>query len=342
MNAKLTKLVLGLVLSVSLTTLTNAVDSVPVTAENFIRAESDLFFGNAVKDGGFGKFNHRRGVMGVDEQFVVRGNRDTLYSIAVFDLDAGPVTITMPDAGKRFMSLQIIDEDQYVPNVFYGSGAHTLTREGIGTRYVGTAVRTLVDPNNPEDVKAAIAMQDAIQIAQPGGPGKFEIPNWDQASQKKIRDALLTLAESLPDTKNAFGAKGKVDPVRRLVCAASAWGGNPEKDALYLNVTPVQNDGKTNYQLVVEDVPVDGFWSISLYNAEGYYEKNEYDAYTLNNLTAEKGADGSITIQFGGCDGKTPNCLPIMSGWNYMVRLYRPRQEILNGTWKFPTAEPVE
>ena len=42
-------------------------------------------------------------------------NRDTLYSAAVFDLDAGPVTITLPDAGKRFMSMQVIDEDQYTP-----------------------------------------------------------------------------------------------------------------------------------------------------------------------------------------------------------------------------------
>jgi Protein of unknown function (DUF1254) len=163
-----------------------AAETVPVTVENFIRAESDLFFGNAVKDGGFGKFYHRRQTMGVDDQFVVRGNRDTLYSIAVFDLDAGPVTITMPNSGKRFMSLQVIDEDQYVPNVYYGAGSHTLTREGIGTRYVGTAVRTLVDPENPADVKEATALQDAIKLEQPGGSGKFEVPNWDPVSQKKV------------------------------------------------------------------------------------------------------------------------------------------------------------
>ena len=36
-------------------------------------------------------------------------------------------------------------------------------------------------------------------------------------------------------------------------------------------------------------------------------------------------ADGSIDIQFGGCEGGVPNCLPIVKGWNYMVRLYRPR-----------------
>jgi hypothetical protein len=36
--------------------------------------------------------------------------------------------------------------------------------------------------------------------------------------------------------------------------------------------------------------------SVSLYNADGYYEKNEYNAYTLNNITAKKGGDGSVTI----------------------------------------------
>ena len=90
-----------------------------------------------------------------------------------------------------------------------------------------------------------------------------------------------------------------------------------------------------------EDVPVDGFWSISVYNAEGRFVKNEFEAYTLNNVTAKKGGDGSVMIQFGGCYGNVENCLPITKDWNYMVRLFRPRAEILNGTWKFPEAQPV-
>jgi hypothetical protein len=132
-----------------------------------------------------------------------------------------------------------------------------------------------------------------------------------------------------------------VDPVQYLIGAASAWGANPPRDAIYLNVVPTRNDGAANYSLRVKDVPVDGFWSISLYNAEGYYEKNPYNAYTLNDITAKKNQDGSVTIQFGGCDGKIPNCLPTTKGWNYMMRLYRPRAEILNGTWKFPEAQSL-
>jgi hypothetical protein len=97
----------------------------------------------------------------------------------------------------------------------------------------------------------------------------------------------------------------------------------------------------TVYKLHAKEVPVDAFWSVSVYNAAGYFEKNPYDAYSLNNITAKKDPDGAITIQFGGCDGKIPNCLPIMPGWNYTVRLYRPRAEILDGKWKFPNPEPA-
>ncbi|MET4739587.1 hypothetical protein ABIF73_003726 [Bradyrhizobium japonicum] len=238
--------------------------------------------------------------------------------------------------------MQVINEDHYViGKVEYGAGSYTLDRNKAGTRYVLVALRTLVDPNDPKDVEKVHALQDAIKVSQKA-PGKFEIPSWDAASQKKVRDALLVLSSTTAGFKNAFGAKGQVDPIRHLIATAAGWGGNPDKDATYLSVTPEKNDGNTVYKLTVPgNVPVDGFWSISLYNGEGYFEKNPYNAYSLNNLTATKSADGSTTVQFGGCDGKIPNCLPIMKGWNYTVRLYRPRPEILNGKWKFPEPKPV-
>ena len=82
------------------------------------------------------------------------------------------------------------------------------------------------------------------------------------------------------------------------------------------------------------------FGQSALYDADGFFREERSNAYSFNNITAKKDDDGSVTIQFGGCDGKTPNCLPIMPGWNYTVRLYRPRKEILDGTWKFPEAQP--
>jgi hypothetical protein len=169
-----------------------AAGGVPVKADNFVRAESDMYAGGLIKQGGLGKLLHRREAASIDSQTVIRLNRDTLYSSGVFDLDAGPVTITMPDPGKRYMALQVISEDHYVPNVFYGAGNYTLTKENVGTRYVVTAVRTLVDPSDPQDLKQVHALQDAIKVSQKE-PGKFEVPNWDPVSQKKVRDALLVL-----------------------------------------------------------------------------------------------------------------------------------------------------
>jgi len=311
--------------------------STAVTADNFIRAETDRTFAGIVQqNGGIGKVLHHRDPMGLDQQVVPRGNRDTLYSAAVFDLDAGPVTITMPDAGKRFMSLIVIDEDHYVAGVYYGEGVRTLTRKDIGTRYVLTAFRTLVDPSSADDLKHVHALQDQVKVSQPGGPGKLELPNWDKTTQDKVRSALIVLNDTLSDLRHAFGSRSEVDPIRHLIGTASAWGGNPDKDAVYLNFVPAQNDGKTVYKLSMKDVPVDAFWSITVYDAKGFIQPNALNAYNLNSITAKKNPDGSIAVQFGGCDGNAPNCLPIPPGWNYMVRLYRPRAEILSGKWKFP------
>lgn len=312
-----------------------------VTPDNFARAESDLYFANVVKDGGFGRFFLFREPTPIDRQNVIRLNRDTLYGAAVVDLAAGPVTVALPDAGDRFRSLQVIDEDHFTTEVVYDAGTYTLTRDAVGTRYALLGLRILVDPNDPADLAAVHALQDATTLSQPGGPGTFEPGAWDAASQTKVRDLLLGLATTLPDTRRSFGPRGEVDPVRHLIQSAAAWGGNPERDALYLTVTPERNDGATVYRLAVGEVPVDGFWSISVYNASGYFEPNPQNAYTINDLTAAKSADGTIAIQFGGCDGAVANCLPVTAGWNTLVRLYRPRAEILDGSWTFPAPRPV-
>lgn len=309
-----------------------------VSPDNFARAESDLYFSGIVKDNGFGKFHHIRELTPIDHQVVIRQNRDTLYSAAVFDLDAGPVTVTLPDSAGRFMSLQVISEDHYTTQVAYAPATVTLTRDEVGTRYVAAAVRTLVDPNDATDLDAVHGLQDAITVAQ-DARGTFAVPDWDLASQKTVRDALVTLATTLPDTKRMFGTAAETDPVRHLVGSANAWGGNPQRDAFYLTVVPPQNDGTTVHRLTIKDVPVEGFWSVTVYNKDGFFTANEENAYSLNNITAVKDADGSTTIQFGGTGAA--NVLPITPGWNYTVRLYRPRPEILDGSWTFPAAQPV-
>ena len=316
-------------------------EPITVTEENFIRAESDKYFSARVALSGIGKPGQIRELMPIDKQTVIRSNRDTLYSPGVFDLEAGPVTITLPDPGKRFMSALIIDQDEYALKTVYAPTTFTISKDDVETRYVLIGVRTFVDPNDPEDVKAAHALQDAIKVEQ-ASTGTYEEPNWDSASRDKVRAELIKRAASFTDSRGMFGPRGKVDPERHLVGAASGWGGNAENDALYLTVVPPKNDGKTVHRLTVKgDVPVDGFWSISVYGADGYFHKNDQNSYSINNVTAKKDADRAVTIQFGGCDGSAANCIPIAEGRNYWVRLYRPRREVIDGTWKFPEAQPV-
>jgi hypothetical protein len=159
--------------------------TVPVTVDNFIRAESDVYFGSIAKRYGFGKFGDDREPTPLDAQTVIRMNRDTLYSAAVFDLDAGPATITLPDAGARFMSMQVITEDHYCPEVIYKPGSYTFTKERVGRRYVCRAVRTLVDPSNSKDLDQVHALQVEIKVSQ-SSSGRFEVPEWDATSQKKF------------------------------------------------------------------------------------------------------------------------------------------------------------
>ncbi len=100
-----------------------------------------------------------------------------------------------------------------------------------------------------------------------------------------------------------------------------------------------ENDGQAAHSVTAKDVPVDAFWSITVYNADGYLEANDLGVNSYNNFTAETNSDGSHTIHFGRCEDGRVNCIPVSPGWNYAVRMYGPREEIQNGSWTFP--EPV-
>lgn len=309
-----------------------------VTVDNFVRAETDMTLGRYAKQGAFAKFLHVRNPTPIDKQDVIRMNRDTLYSAGIFDLTE-PVTIIKPDSAGRFQSMMVINQDHSMLPVEYGSGEFTFTKELIGTRYAIVLFRTFVDANDPTDIKAANALQDKIAVRQKN-PGTFEIRDWDEVSLKKVRDAINVLAATRSSAKGMFGDKAKLNPISHLLGTAYGWGGNPEEAAVYDNVVPANNDGRKPYSLTVKDVPVHGFWSVTMYNKDGFMEKNEQNVYSYNNKTAKKNQDGSITINFGGAPDAINN-LPITPGWNYIVRMYQPGQEIINGSWSFPKAQPT-
>lgn len=323
------------------TPLESLADEIEVNVENFVRAETDTYMARYVAMGAFGTFLHAREPVQIEEQTVIRMNRDTLYSIGVFDLTE-PVTIVKPSGDGRFQSMLAISEDHYVVGVEHDPGSYTFNKENVGTRYLFVIFRTFANPNDESDITKAHQMQDQISISQ-SAVGSFDVPDWDNESLDEVRALLNALSAGVTgDTKGAFGSRQEVDPIRHLLATGSGWGGNPPYAATYMNGTPSKNDGRIPHALTVKDVPVDGFWSITVYDRDGFMHKNDMDSYSYNGVTAEKNTDGSITVHFGGCDDGRINCIPITHGWNYIVRLYRPRPEILDGRWTFPEATPID
>ncbi|WP_232331302.1 DUF1214 domain-containing protein [Agromyces laixinhei] len=308
--------------------------TVLINADNFALAETHRMMrdlqGNAQ---GVNRFLHNRAPAVIDQQTVIRLNRDTLYSFAVVDISAG-ATLTIPEHSGRYLSAMVVNEHHYVDAIFHDAVEYRLSVEQFGTRYIVLAIRILVDPTDASDLADVAALQDRIQL-DCASSIPFEMPDYDTSSLDETRDSLLSLARNLSGFDRMFGSKDQVDPVRHLIGTAAGWGGLPSSEASYIGVDPRLPIGQ--YELTVGEVPVDGFWSVSVYNAAGFFEPNERDAYTINNITGARNDDGTITIRFGDHPADAPNVLPITEGWNYLVRLYQPRAEIIDGRWSFPT-----
>ena len=308
-----------------------------VNVSNFVRAESDVAIKKIYDIVGLGTWIHNRVPTPIDDQKVIRMNRDTLYSAVVLDLSE-PATVIMPEAGGRYQSLHIINQDHYsfakiIP------GRYELTEDEVGTRYAYLIVRTFLDADDPQDVKITNAVQDALKI-EGGASGPLDIPDWNIEQMMTARDALNTLAKLGMDNVGALGTKEETDPIKHLIFAAAGWGGMPNKNTIGDLGSVEKNDGSPHVLNVQKDVPVRAFWSVIVYDADGFIPQNDLGIYSYNNVTAKPNADGSITIHFGG-DKDQINYIPISEGWNYVVRLYEPGEEILDGSWTFPEIVPV-
>jgi hypothetical protein len=307
-----------------------------VNIRNFARAESDVAIKKVYDAVGFGAWLHFRAPTPLDRQTVIRMNRDTLYSSAVLDLGE-PATVIMPETNGRYQSLHVINQDHY-SFARLEPGRYVLTQQNVGSRYAYLIVRTFMDADDPEDIAACNAVQDALAI-EGGGSGPLDIPDWNMDQLATARDALNTLAKLGASNVGAFGTEQETDPVNHLVFSAAGWGGMPLANT-YAVLGSVDNNDGTPHVLTVEDVPVRAFWSVIVYDADGFIPANDLGVYSYNNVTADPNPDGSITIHFGG-DQDQINYLPIAEGWNYAIRMYEPSQEILDGSWVFPPIMPV-
>ncbi len=308
-----------------------------VNVDNFVRAESDRYFDSLLANVDVNTWEHQREPASVDDQRVVRLNRDTLYSTAVVDIGEG-ATLTLPPTGGRYQTAMIVNQDHYINRVADRPGTYELTVDEFDTAHVLVAARTLIDPADPDDAAAAHALQDGLRLrARSARP--FTHPGHDRESMDRTRGLLLQLAADLHGFDGAFGSRQETDPVRHLIGTAAGWGGLPTRQAAYVGVEPRRPVG--HYTLTVGEVPARAFWSVSVYNRDGYFEKNALGRYSVNSVTALRDPDGRVTIHFGG-DASLPNQIPIMDGWNYTVRIYQPEPPVLDGSWSFPAARAAD
>lgn len=305
-----------------------------VNVDNFVVAETGRMFAALQSAaGGVNTFRHNSQPAPIDEQTVVRLNRDTLYSFAIADISAG-ATLTLPGAGDRYMSAMIVNESHLINRIFHAAGSFELTPEEFGSPHVLIAVRILADPDDEADLAVVADLQKEISLealsSTPYVPAEY-----DAESLEETRGALLTLAKGVGGYRGMFGTAEEIIPVRHLIGTASGWGGLPESEAVYVAVDTALPPG--GYTMTMRDAPVDAFWSISVYNAEGYFEPNPAGRYTINSITAEKAPDGSVAIHFvDDPETRIPNAIPVPPGWNLLVRLYRPKAAYFDGSWTVP------
>lgn len=146
--------------------------------------------------------------------------------------------------------------------------------------------------------------------------------------------------KGLPDSRHSFGSIDETDPIRHLLGTAVGWGGLPESEAFYYLESETRSSGC--YTMTFRDVPVDAFWSVSVYNRDGYFEANPYDSYSVNSVMAIPEDDGSVVLDLAPEPTGGSNYLHVMDGWNFALRLYRPRPEVISGDWTAPQVHLLE
>jgi len=308
-------------------------DLVPVTLENYKTAESDLAFNNGTKFVGTNKLLHFPvDSFDLDNQTVVRMNRDTIYSGAVINVSGG-ATVTLPESDGRYMSAMVVQNDHYIDQVFNTPGEHVIEAD---TDFVMVTIRIRANINDPDDGKKIRALQQAIRISATATDPHL-MPNYDMEQLVALRSELAAEAAEKGSLNNMQGARGNVDERKHLLGTAVGWGLLPDANARYLSYG--QQDGQGCFQATYSVPPFNepGFFSITMYDADGWMFS---DRAVLNEYNIEFNDDGTFDANFGECGDTAKNNLPIVDGWNFLMRVYEPRLDDLD-SYALPTPVKV-
>jgi len=313
----------------------------PVTDENYSLAETDGVIEGYVKKiakatntNGVGVLMHYRKGADPKDRTIMRINFDTIYSWAIVDLTE-PATLTMPETNGRYQSAWFVSEDGYYPGAFTTPGEHKITKEWVGgARYAVIVMRTQVDTKDPADLAKAHALQDKLKLTQKDKGTFVPQHQWNEKEVLAMRAKYMKIGNGM-STSDMFGKKGEISLKNRNAGNAFGWGGFTPDQAVYPQYFPKTTAPQT---LTLKDVPVKAFWSITVYDKDGFPQT---DTYNINSAFAVADADGSVTIHFGG-DKSAKNYMETFDGWNFTLRMYQPTEAYFNETWKKPELKLVK
>lgn len=307
---------------------------IPVTLDNYRFAESDVAFDNITKFVGTNQFLHFPvDAFDLENQTVVRMNRDTIYSAAILNVSEG-ASVTLPEANGRYMSAMVVQNDHYIDQVFKTPGTHVIAAD---TDFVMLALRIRINPNDSADGARVKALQDAVAF-EVNATESHDLQDYDMQQLVTLRDELAAEAAGLGSLNNMSGARGTIDDHMHLLGTAAGWGLLPDANARYLSYGQEDGQGCFHATYLVPPFNEPGFFSITMYNADGWIFS---DRAILNEYNIEFNDDGTFDAYFGECGDDAKNNLPVVDGWNFLMRVYEPRLEELD-EYEIPTPERVE
>ena len=322
----------ALTLSIALLSAPLLAETIPVTGDNFARAESARNFANWAKLGSDQAIFHYRDLSPVGPSApTVRMNWDTLYSNRIVKVsDDGTFAILLPET-DLYVSAHVIDENGFAPYFLVEKGKPQEVK--VDTDYAWVLFRTEVENRkDPASIERAHTVQDGLQITGTEADSTYTEPPYDQDQLAKLRAQYTQeFLDSGEDFTYAKGP-GRVDQHTLNLSHAAGWGGmEPELHVSNIYSSSETFPGTDCRQTTFDDPGNRFFTSFTLYGEDNYLMAGEThtksDLWTAND-------DGTVTLHFN-CGADALNNLN--SGgkpFNYTIRSYGVSQKVLDGDFK--------